>query len=241
MTNNHFEIGESIILCGGMGSRLRSVINLSPKPLAPIGDRVFLDLLVESLIEQNVKKIIFAVGYMREQIILRYRGLHGVEVCFSTEEKQLGTGGAVKQATKYLEENFFLTINGDSYIDIAYSDLAKEIYKKKSDSLILVNKNIGNRSDVGLIEISEDRMRITGFSGSDFIEKNRYVNCGVYIFNKNYFMKEPLEIFSLENFFLPRLVKETCVIPYITKSILYDIGTPERYLKFLKINERKYL
>jgi D-glycero-alpha-D-manno-heptose 1-phosphate guanylyltransferase len=234
MKNNQSEIGESIILCGGMGSRLRSVINLSPKPLAPIGSRVFLDLLVESLMEQNIKKIIFAVGYMREQIIQRYSGLNGVEVCFSEEETQLGTGGAVKKATKYVEENFFLAINGDSYIDISYGDLAKEIYKKKADSLILVKKNSGNRSDVGLFKISEDHMRIIGFTGSDFGDKNRYINCGVYLFNKNYFMQESMDVFSLENYFLPKLIKETCVIPYISELNLYDIGTPERYEEFVR-------
>lgn len=234
MKNNHIEVVESIILCGGMGSRLRSVINSSPKPLAPIGSKVFLDLLVESLMQQDIKKIIFAVGYMREQIIQRYSGLNGVEVCFSEEDTQLGTGGAVKKATKCVEENFFLTMNGDSYIDICYGDLIKEICKKKAESLILVNKNSGNRSDVGLLKISEDQMRIIGFSGLDFDDKNSYINCGIYIFNKNYFMQESLDVFSLENYFLPKLIKEKFVIPYISELNLYDIGTPERYEEFIR-------
>lgn len=234
MKNNHYQIDEAVILCGGKGTRLRSIVHEFPKSLAPVGTKVFLDLLVESLIEQKIKKIIFSVGYMKEKIIKRYSGLKEIQVFFSEEEAPLGTGGAVKNSVQYVSKNFFLVINGDSYIDILYKDLIKNIKMEKADALVLVKKNNSSRSDVGLFEISKNHKKIIGFSELNINDINKYINCGVYILNKKCFENEELDEFSLESYFLPKIIQKSFVTPFLSESSLYDIGTPDRYSQFLK-------
>ena len=64
---------ESIVLAGGLGTRLRSAVSDVPKPMAPINGRPFLDLLLFNLSQKGIKRVILSVGYM-SQVIQDYFG-----------------------------------------------------------------------------------------------------------------------------------------------------------------------
>ena len=87
-----------LVLCGGVGSRLHPLISDRPKGMALIGGRPFLDILVEDLLKQGFRRIIFCVGHLKEQIIARYKSRDDAEYLFSQEDVPLGTGGAVQNA-----------------------------------------------------------------------------------------------------------------------------------------------
>ena len=91
----------AIILAGGLGSRLRSIVADVPKVLAPVNGRPFLDIVIDSLAKSGiVDRVVLAAGYMSEKIIEQYQNGHrfGVEIFVSIEEQLLGTGGAIRLA-----------------------------------------------------------------------------------------------------------------------------------------------
>src|SRR5690349_16571222 len=91
----------AIILAGGLGTRLRSVVADVPKPMAPIAGRPFLAYQIEYWIAQGVQRFILSVGYKHE-IIMDYFGdrYQGAEIEYAIELLPLGTGGGFLQATK---------------------------------------------------------------------------------------------------------------------------------------------
>ncbi|MCZ7621370.1 MAG: sugar phosphate nucleotidyltransferase, partial [Candidatus Kuenenia sp.] len=95
---------EAIILAGGYGTRLQSVIKDIPKPMADINGRPFLSYLMDYLLCQNIRKILLSVGYKHE-IIKNYFGLRykNLDIEYVIEDKPLGTGGAIKEALKWVE------------------------------------------------------------------------------------------------------------------------------------------
>lgn len=110
----------AIVLAGGQGTRLRSVVPDLPKPMAAVAGRPFLEHLLDYWIAQGVGRFILSVGYRREAIMAHF-GAHyrGVPIDYSVEEQPLGTGGGLLLATQYLrDEPAFLLLNGDTYFAV---------------------------------------------------------------------------------------------------------------------------
>ena len=57
-----------MLLVGGLGTRLRTVVPSAPKPLAPVGDRPFLELLIRQLGSQGTRNLVLCTGYLADQI-----------------------------------------------------------------------------------------------------------------------------------------------------------------------------
>ncbi|HEY2977956.1 MAG TPA: sugar phosphate nucleotidyltransferase [Burkholderiaceae bacterium] len=116
----------AIILAGGLGTRLRSVMPDLPKPMAPVMGRPFLAHQMDHWIDQGVRRFILAVGYRHEAIAqhfgTRYRA---ATLEYSVESQPLGTGGALLQAAAQLPgEQPVLLLNGDTYFDVPLPALA---------------------------------------------------------------------------------------------------------------------
>jgi len=112
-------IKEAIILAGGMGTRLQSVITEIPKPMAPVGERPFLSIILDSLSDQGIEHIILSVGYKHE-VIYTYFGnsYKDIKIDYAIENEALGTGGAVSLAMNYLNDEAFIMMNGDTLFDV---------------------------------------------------------------------------------------------------------------------------
>src|SRR5215468_2489689 len=111
---------KAALLVGGKGTRLQSVLPSTPKPLASIGDRPFLDLLVRQLSNQGVRNLVMCTGHLAEQVEAAFGDGQalGMSIAYSKETRPLGTGGAVKLAEKYLRDSSdFLVMNGDSFLE----------------------------------------------------------------------------------------------------------------------------
>jgi len=121
MTVSAIQDIKAVILVGGLGTRLRSVVTSKPKVMAPIGERSFLELLVRQLRSQGIRRFVFCTGYLADQIESKFGDGKGwdVSIEYSKEEIPLGTGGAVKLARRYLgDAPEFLVLNGDSFLEI---------------------------------------------------------------------------------------------------------------------------
>ena len=133
---------EVIILAGGKGTRLRSLISDRPKPLAPVNGKAFLELIMEYFLLQGCQHFIVSVGYKRNMIIDHLGDkFHGVPVTFAEELNPLGTGGALLNAYSYLRsEQPFLVANGDTYFNINLKEFRKELIALNGDVNIALFK-----------------------------------------------------------------------------------------------------
>jgi D-glycero-alpha-D-manno-heptose 1-phosphate guanylyltransferase len=95
----------AIILAGGFGTRLRSVVSNVPKPMAPINGKPFLEYQLDYLIGQGIKTIYLAVGYKHE-VISQYFGnsFKDATLIYSVEDKPLGTGGALLRMLRIIKK-----------------------------------------------------------------------------------------------------------------------------------------
>jgi len=221
-----------LILCGGIGSRLQSIINDRPKGMALIEGRPFLDILVEDLLKQGFQNITFCVGHLKEQIINHYKFRKDAVFKFSEEDTPLGTGGAIKNACPKINHNLIIVINGDSLCKVNFSDFIKFHFNQESAATFVL-ANPQDRCDGGTVLI-DDSSRI-----HSFLEKTsnkslckEFINAGIYILDLNRISFSGLNTpFSLEYDIFPKLVKEHACYGFLVDSELTDIGTPERYLK----------
>jgi len=117
---------QAVLLVGGRegrfgASRLGSLSKRCPKPLLPVGDRPFLDYVIDNLERFGVDEIVLLAGYRAELIEAFARGRPNVSVV--AEAKPLGTAGALRHAQARLAPSFLL-VKGDCLFDIDYSELA---------------------------------------------------------------------------------------------------------------------
>jgi len=221
---------DTIILAGGLGTRLREVVSDLPKPMVSINGKPFLDLIL-SLLNRcgSIERVILAVGYMADKIIERYEDSseYSFEILFSVEEKLLGTGGAIKNALKYTETDNVLVLNGDSYVDIDFYDLLKK-HSQTNAEMTIVLKELENTNRYGSVKIDENN-KITCFEEKKTGVSKGYVNAGIYLIKRSLFdsIKEQAVI-SLEKELLPVFIKKD-VFGYIGKGKFIDIGIPETY------------
>ena len=197
-----------------------------------INGKPFIDILIEKCISQGFRKFIFSVGYRKNDVINHLKTRNDCEIIFSSESSQLGTGGAIKAASKYIDSRYFFVMNGDSYIDINFKDIIDFHIKNKS-FITIVGSFLENSSDYGSIVIDEN-YRIISFDEKLTNQSNGIINAGVYIFNKKSLDLMPSKTkFSIEKDFFSKLYRKKSYL-FLTHERLFDIGTPERIDQFKK-------
>lgn len=223
---------QAIILAGGFGTRLKSIICDTPKPMAKIDEKPFLFYLVSKLHQYKFKKIIFSVHHLKEKV-MEYFGTNffGIEIEYAIENEPLGTGGAIMNSLNYIsfDEPVFI-LNGDSFFNIDLTIMMDFHLNKKADFTISL-KSMQNPTRYGLVEINEN-----GFV-KNFIEKSNnydfgYINSGIYIINPKIFAKFILPTkFSFENDFMCKYFNKILINTFKSDDYFIDIGVPEDYIK----------
>jgi NDP-sugar pyrophosphorylase family protein len=105
----------AVILAGGLGTRLRSVVADRPKVLADVCGRPFITYLLDVLAQSGISDVVLATGHMAEQIEdCLGDSYKGMQLFYSPEKKRLGTGGAVRLALRHVSNELVLVMNGDS-------------------------------------------------------------------------------------------------------------------------------
>lgn len=223
---------DTVILAGGLGTRLRDVVPELPKVLAPVNDKPFLDIILSFLNNYDyIENVIIAAGYMAEKIISMYSdsSKYKFKIKFSVEKKLLDTGGAIKNVLHQTETNNVLVLNGDSYIDTDLCVFFEEHINKKA-SMSIVLKKVGNASRYGCVRFDKNH-RILDFEEKKNLPLKGYINTGMYLIKKEIFDKvENDKVISLEKELLPEFMKNG-VYGYISCGKFIDIGIPETYKK----------
>lgn len=230
---NFLEKIDAVILCGGLGTRLRPALgNEIPKVLAPLGEKTLLDITIERLREAGFRRIILSVGHLKEQI---KRHLSSEKnIIFSEEDEPLGTGGALKKALPRVKSGTFLVMNGDMLFNLRFSDFFD--FHAENKNLMSMAVAEKNREDVGNIGVGAD-FRIAYFkekTGGAEAPQN-FMSVGAYFFEKKAAELFPAEDkFSLEYDFFPEIIKTGKCMAYKVTAPVLDIGTPERYASWQK-------
>jgi len=219
---------DCVILCGGLGKRLQSIVHDVPKVMAQVDGRPFLDLIIEFLKSQNIKRIVLCTGHKADLIENYYREQDfGLMIDFSTEHEPLGTGGALKNAHEVILSDPFFVLNGDSFLSVDLQAFLDFHMEKKSIASMLVTE-VNDSKDFGNLEIDENQ-QVVDFREKGIGTKKQLVNAGIYCFSQTVFSCMPeLKKFSLENDFFPKLIGNK-FYGYCTDKEFMDIGTPERY------------
>lgn len=219
-----------VILCGGLGTRLRATIGEQQKTMADVGGRPFLDTLLEYLAGQGFRRAILCTGYQGEKISEYYRaGKFGMTIFCSPEKEPLGTGGAFKNAEKFIQSDPFVAMNGDSVCHLDYQSLVAAHHKRQADMTLAVVK-VPNRAEYGAITIDGDG-RIQGFEEKNSSASGEgFINTGIYCLNKEALSWMPAQKFSIEKDFFPKHLDKK-VYAFEFPGEFLDIGTPERFAK----------
>lgn len=221
-------IKTAIILAGGLGTRLRSVVSELPKCMAPVAGKPFLFYVIESLINQGVDKINFSVGYKSKTIIDYLNDQYPMlNKQFSIEEEPLGTGGAVKLACSLVTEKNVLVLNGDTLFKVDINALAG-FHNNTGADCTLALKPMQNFDRYGVVTLNNNA------SIASFKEKQHYdsglINGGVYALNVSSFLSEDLpQKFSFEKDYLEAFVDKRKMYGIVQYAYFIDIGIPEDY------------
>jgi D-glycero-alpha-D-manno-heptose 1-phosphate guanylyltransferase len=216
-----------IILAGGLGTRLRPVLPDIPKVLAPIGERSFLEFLLERLQRQGIGRFVLSVGFrhalIEEAVGTAYKG---VPIQYAIEAEPLGTGGAIRFAATYCHGDDVVVLNGDSYVDV---DLRRfvNMHQRNHARLSVCAVEVENAARYGRILV--DGSRIVGFSEKGTVGPG-LINAGVYVMRRDLLDSLALPAaFSFEEEILAVRVAEIEPRVFRVTGTFIDIGIPEDY------------
>jgi len=222
-----------LILAGGLGTRLRSVVHDRPKALAEIGGVPFLNLQLKWLANQGVKNVFLLAGYMSDQIVsfVGDGSKWKMKIDIIQEPKPFGTGGAVANATRQFQiSDDFILLNGDSLTEIYLPDFYKKVKNSTKAYIIAVHQKDVSR--FGRIEFN-NKYQLIGFQEKISKTCEGWINSGIYYFPSSWFdgtdiSKRPI---SLEQDLIPEwLINKRTICVFTVNGEFVDIGSPESYL-----------
>ncbi len=225
-------LNTAIILAGGMGTRLKTIISDLPKPMAPIMNVPFLTYQLNYLKHFGIKKVIFSVGYLSEKIIAHYnQSFENISIEYSIEKNPLGTGGGIRMAMSNLNEDLVLILNGDSFFDLNLEQFYNLHLEQKAE-FSLALRYVNNSERYGNIEFNSTH-QITSFIEKNQLNQSGYINAGVYILSKKLYLQntKPDINFSIEKDFFEKQLNQLIIKGFEFKDYFIDIGIPEDYLK----------
>jgi D-glycero-alpha-D-manno-heptose 1-phosphate guanylyltransferase len=220
---------EAVILAGGLGTRLRSVVSDLPKTMAPIHGRPFLAYLLDAMANGGVRSVILALGYKSEAIRDHFgTGFSKLHLRYSVETEPLGTGGAIRLAMEQASAPHVFVLNGDTYLRLDYRAMMAAHLKAGVD-LTMAVKRVPDAGRYGALDVEKERIR-------GFLEKGRpgpgLINAGTYLLERGLPGRHRLpHAFSFEADFLMPHVGEIRPLAFQTEGTFIDIGIPEDYAR----------
>lgn len=231
-----------VVLMGGLGTRLKEYTKECPKPLVEVSGKPFFDYMLELLTAWGFRKFLFLIGY-RANMIEEYYGdgsKWGVTITYCYDGKELlGTGGAVKRASDFLEEDFML-MYGDSFMDIDYSQVIYRYFKGKESGnralmTVLKNNNMFDKSNVIM-----DGKNLVLYDKHNPSPKMDYIDYGVSVYEKSLFDDfqegEKFDIAVIQN----RLSLDGKMTPMIVTKRFYEIGSPASLKEFTEYANHRF-
>ena len=218
----------ALILAGGFGTRLRSVLPDTPKVMARVGGRPFLAFLLDSLADAGVREVILCTGYKEEQVGREFGASYRrMRLYYSWESQPLGTGGALRQALGLTSAETVLALNGDSFVSCdltAFHSWHRD--GKFVGSLALAR--VDDCSRFGTVRV-DDRGTIESFDEKQGQPEPGWINAGVYLLSRRLLESLPEGCpVSIERDAFPSWLPHR-LGGYCGSGAFLDIGTPESF------------
>ena len=216
---------QAVILCGGLSTRLGKTTEKVPKVLLKIGERTVLEWQLTLLSEAGVTEVILASGHLHSVLYSHVgEACAGVTIRYAKEDKPLGTGGAIKNAFRYVDDFPVFVLHGDILLkNISLLKMHAHLHPEMDG--LLLGISVSDLTSYGEI-VSDPQGRITEFREKQQEARPGCANGAVFLFNRSIVNAFPQkDVFSIER----------DVFPYLTKLYVHkvetnwiDIGVPER-------------
>lgn len=223
---------QAIILAGGLGTRLRSVVIDKPKALSPVAENPFLKYVIDFLKEEGIVDFIFSLGFLANQIIdFLDKEYPHLNYKYFIEDEPLGTGGAIKKCIELASEEDVLIVNADTYFDVPLSTMHTFHHFSNADCTIALKK-MKKFDRYGSVELGENAAIII-FKEKEALDEG-FINGGFVIIKKRPFLNSVMNFpsfFSFEKDFLEKNLKTLQIKGFESKGYFIDIGIPEDFQK----------
>lgn len=218
----------AIVLAGGLGTRLKSIVPDVPKPMAPVGGRPFLEILLSQLERLGFDRVTISVGYLSNKIVNHFGSkFGGMQLTYAVESTPLGTGGAVVLAQRECVDPHVFVFNGDTYLDFD-AGAVETLWRRRGNPVVLACQ-VEDTARYGRLLVEGDRVR--GFSEKGSSGPG-LINAGAYLFGIRDLAAWPEGVkFSLEQDYLVPAVTTREINCYADTQNFIDIGVPDDYFR----------
>lgn len=230
--SNNRQIEEKIpvvIMAGGKGTRLQPITNIIPKPLVPIGNRAFVEIIMDSFYDQGLNDFSLSVNYKEDMIRHYFGGLNkGYKIQYFTESKPLGTAGSLHLLSDKINNTFFVS-NCDILIDEDYKSIL-EYHKANQNELTAIAAVKTYSIPYGTMDLGKDGLL------KKLREKPQntyYVNAGLYVLEPHLLKEIPKNEFYHITKLMEKIMErngKVGVFP-ISEGSWLDIGEWNEYNK----------
>lgn len=226
---------KAMVLCAGLGTRLRPLTNILPKPLVPVANRPLLAYALALLERAGVREVAVNLHHLGEKIqaTVGDGSEYGLEIAYSPEDPILGTGGGVMRMRSLLQDDSFYLLNGDVLCGVDLKDVLRFHAERGAAATMVVGPLPPGthftplRMDQAgwLVELKDVRRKPVG-------ETRQVMFLGVHVLEPRIFDFLPPEGFSCINSqaYTAMIEKGLDVAAYFHEGFWYDLGTPAAYL-----------
>lgn len=224
---------KAMILAAGLGTRLRPLTNMIPKPLLPIAGTpliVWNLLLLKRHGFHDVVINLHHLGPMIEQA-LGNGSRYGLRIVYSREPVILGTGGGLKQAEPHFSGESVLVLNGDTLVELDLGALCA-FHQQRDAMATLVLRKDPEAEQWGLVEMDSDNqiVRITGRGRTDQVPTQPRMFAGIHVLRPRLLRDVPKGVAStVIDPYVAAIQRGEAVLGYDCEGYWSYIGTPERY------------
>ena len=172
-----------LILCGGRATRMKELTKETPKSLLMIDDKPFLFHQLKKIEEYGRRKVILCTGVFSEQIESFIANEEfDLDILISKETQPLGTGGAVKYASRSLNSPFFVTY-GDSFLDYQFKEMEGK-YRLSGYPLLAIYRN-EELHDVSNVVLKNGKVFYS--KEKEKVPDAKYIDYGISLLESKYF------------------------------------------------------
>ena len=220
---------KTVILAGGLGTRLQPYTTFLPKPMLPLGEKPILEHLIEWSKKNGIKSIVLCVSYLRKTIEDYFEDgkRFGVKIEYAVANKPLATAGQLKTAEKFVDETF-VCMYGDSIYGFNLNNMIKQHKQKKSFVTMSLHEYKTNLP-YGVIETSKNN-KITAWNEKPEIKVK--INMGCYVMEPEIMKIIPKnKPYGMDDVIKKVMAQKKLVSSYLSKNGFIDIGNKESYKK----------
>jgi NDP-sugar pyrophosphorylase family protein len=219
----------AVVLAGGLGTRLRSVVADKPKVLAEVSGKPFLEYVLDQIVPTGITQVVLCIGHLAEQIQAHFgTSYRGLSIKYSHERSLLGTAGALRYALEHVSTENLLVMNGDSYAEFSFDAFASFHFSKHADASILLTQ-VNDARRYGQVTLCDDNA-ISTFEEKGLGQENGWINAGIYLIHRNLIQALPLgHSLSLEREVFPTWLGKSFFGFQAKDAVFIDIGTPQSF------------